>query len=290
MKGLYLHCGSEPVELFDVATAPTPQATETHVPINHAKFLDTVGEALSNAGLKVDNQNYGLSHDGNRMFSLASLSRQDNDNGTFKNVLGIRNAHDKAFSAGLVCGSQVFVCDNLAFSGEIKMNRKHTVNIMRDLPNLIYGMVNEVVQGWLNQESRYEGYADTVLDQSGSDELFGSAMRNNAIPPSKLKRVFNEWDEPRHDEFKPRNAWSMFNAFTEVMKSSPRQLPERSIRLHKVFDEFCANEIQDRVTAKSFTDSQLELPNPTYRLNGHNPYQTQGGGYIPQDQDGGHYE
>ena len=128
------------------------------------------------------------------------------------------------------------------------------------------------VTGWLNQESRYEGYADTALDQSGSDELFGSAMRNEAIPPSKLKRVFDEWDEPKHDEFKPRNAWSMFNAFTEVMKSSPRQLPERSIRLHKVFDEFCADAIQDRVAARSVvvpadvSDVQPEDYSLTYQL------------------------
>jgi hypothetical protein len=34
------------------------------------------------------------------------------------NVLGLRNSHDKRFPAGLVGGSAVFVCDNLAFSGE----------------------------------------------------------------------------------------------------------------------------------------------------------------------------
>lgn len=251
MRNLYLHCGSTPCELFDVAVANTPPPTDTHVPISHAKFLDTVNGALDKSGLHVDSRAYGMSHDNNRMFSLFGLSRDEGDNGTFKNVLGIRNAHDKAFSAGLVCGSQVFVCDNLAFSGEIKMNRKHTVNILRDLPNLVYHMIGQVVEGWLNQECRYEGYADTALDQSGADEIFGSAMRNEAIPPSKLKRVFNEWDEPRHDEFKPRNAWSLFNSFTEVMKSSPRQLPQRSIRLHRVFDEFCNDAIQDRVSARA---------------------------------------
>jgi hypothetical protein len=135
---------------------------------------------------------------------------------------------------------------------------------MRDLPNLVYNMVSQVVQGWLNQESRYEGYADTVLDQSGADEIMGKAMRYQAIPPSKLRHVLNEWDKPQHDEFKPRNAWSMFNSFTEVMKSSPRQLPQRSITLHRAFDEFCSDAIEDRIASKMpEPPTTIELVDPT---------------------------
>lgn len=249
MNGLYLHCGSEPAELNHINQAFTPQPTKTHYPIKHADYLDTIETQLQKADLTVDSRSYGLSHEGNRMFSLFELSREGGENGTFKNVLGIRNSHDKSFSAGLVCGSKVFVCDNLAFSGEIKMTRKHTTNIMQDLPNLVYAMISEVVQGWLSQECRYEGYQDAELDQSGADELFGASMRNKAIPPSKLNRVYDEWENPKHDEFKPRTAWSMFNSFTEVLKLSPAKLPERSIRLHKVFDDFCSDQIQSRLEA-----------------------------------------
>ena len=250
MNGLYLHCGSVPTELTNINKAFTPQPTATHRPISHSDFLETVEKGLDGVGLTVDKKSYGLSHDDNRMFSLFELSRDNGENGTFKNVLGIRNAHDKAFSAGLVCGSKVFVCDNLAFSGEIKMNRKHTTNILRDLPNLVYHMIGKVVDGWLNQEARYEGYQDTNLDQSGADEIIGAALRNDAIPPSKHSKVLNEWNKPSHDEFAPRTAWSMFNAFTEVMKSSPAQLTKRSIKLHKVFDEFCKDEIENKIEIK----------------------------------------
>lgn len=263
MNGLYLHCGSVPTELNIINDAYTPQPTETHHPISHGDYLETIETQLKTSGLTVDSRSYGLSHEGNRMFSLFGLSRENGENGTFKNVLGIRNSHDKTFSAGLVCGSQVFVCDNLAFSGEIKMTRKHTTNIMRDLPNLVYEMISEVVKGWISQECRYEGYQNTELNQAGSDQLMGAAMRNEAIPPSKLRKVYNEWSEPRHDEFKPRTAWSMFNSFTEVLKESPRQLPERSIRLHSVFDKFCSDEIQNRLEERTEelipADHQMEV-------------------------------
>jgi hypothetical protein len=130
------------------------------------------------------------------------------------------------------------------------MNRKHTANIMRDLPDLVYAMISDVVAGWLSQECRYEGYQETSLNQSKTDEIMGAALRNKSIPASKHDQVLKEWNEPKHEEFEPRNAWSMFNAFTEVMKTAPRQLPKRTITLHRVFDEFCEDAITSRMESR----------------------------------------
>lgn len=272
---LYLHCGSTPTDINAIAEAFTPAATATHHPIPHSDLLETVEAGLKQANLTVDKRSYGLSHDDNRMFCMYELSRDNGSNGVFQNVLGIRNAHDKAFAAGLVCGSKVFVCDNLAFSGEIKMTRKHTTHIMRDLPNLVYGLINEVITEWCTQESKYEGYQDTELATADADQLLGSAVRNKALPPSKLLKVLNEWKEPRHDEFKPRTAWSMFNAFTEVLKESPAQLPDRTIKLHRVFDDFCSPAIENRIQKRIAETSPEHIAKVdeyydqlTYNLNG----------------------
>ena len=59
-------------------------------------------------------------------------------------ALGIRSSYDRSLAVGLVAGSRVFCCDNLAFSGEVTMHRKHTVNVFRDLPDLIYRMLSQV--------------------------------------------------------------------------------------------------------------------------------------------------
>jgi hypothetical protein len=46
-------------------------------------------------------------------------------------------------------GTSVFTCDNLAFSGEVKINRKHTRFAYRDLRNLtIHAYRDEPVQDW----------------------------------------------------------------------------------------------------------------------------------------------
>ena len=56
-------------------------------------------------------------------------------------VVGLRNSHDHSFCLGVSLGSRVFVCDNLAFSGEVRVARKHTNRIAFDLPKLVNGAV-----------------------------------------------------------------------------------------------------------------------------------------------------
>ncbi len=41
-----------------------------------------------------------------------------------------------------------------------------------------------------------------------------------------------------HEEFAPRNLWSLHNAFTEVYKGNLLALPKRSQALHSIFDPF----------------------------------------------------
>src|SRR5262249_15582409 len=122
---LCLHYGSQSVSRDRVATVATPPRTRSWVPIAHAGLLDGVQTALERSGLHVVNEARGLSREGARYFGLLQLSNgqpaQD-----FGLVVGLRNSHDKPFPAGLVVGAAVFVCDNLSFSGEVRLARKHS--------------------------------------------------------------------------------------------------------------------------------------------------------------------
>jgi hypothetical protein len=62
------------------------------------------------------------------------------------------------------------------------------------------------------------------------------AIQANVLPASRLPKVIEAWEEPKHEEFAPRTAWSLFNVFTEVEKSAcPRAQMEGSLRLTKLF-------------------------------------------------------
>ena len=129
MNGLTLHCGAHSVSRDRVLNSVTPDNTDTHYPIAHGELLDRLGNVVSSANMRIKHEAHGLTHGDNRYFGLIELE-SDSDAAGHGTVVGIRNSHDKAFSAGLVLGSRVFVCDNLAFSGEVVLARKHTKNIL----------------------------------------------------------------------------------------------------------------------------------------------------------------
>src|SRR5207249_1742876 len=134
-------------------------------------------------------------------------------------VVGIRNSHDKSFPAALVLGASVFICDNLSFSGEVKLARKHTAHIERDLPQLVDRAVGMVSDLRNTQEQRFATYRQHELTNGQAHDLVIRALDGRVVPVTKIPAILTEWREPRHPEFRNgRTAWRLFNAFTEILK------------------------------------------------------------------------
>jgi len=71
-----------------------------------------------------------------------------------------------------------------------------------------------------------------TLQPAQAHHLMVEAIRAHVLPASRLPKVLEAWEEPRHKDFAPRTAWLLFNAFTEVAKASPPRLQmEGSLRL-----------------------------------------------------------
>ena len=69
-----------------------------------------------------------------------------------------------------MAGASVFVCDNLSFSGEVRLSRKHTVHLQRDLPQLAARAVGQLMEAWHHQDARIDAYkAYRMRDHSAHD-------------------------------------------------------------------------------------------------------------------------
>jgi len=236
---LMIHCGGEEVARRDLDRVQTPPATATWQPIPHAALLGEVEGALGRNGLRIAGERHALARDGDRYFGLLHVAngRERKDYGW---VLGVRNSHDQTFPAGFVIGSRVFVCDNLAFSGEVVIARRHTRWIMRDLPRLVLDGVGQLTERWHSQEERYERYRDTELVDAAAHDLVVRALDAQAITTHQVRDVLMEWRSPRHAAFRGRTAWSLFNGFTAVLGGSPVwTVARRTQLLHAVFDAHC---------------------------------------------------
>lgn len=232
---LLLHCGAHAVDAEVLQSVYTPEPTRSWQPIPHHDLLHRVKEVLPAFGLRVMQEAHALTHDGGRYFGLLEV-RNGCPSNEYGWVLGIRNSHDKTFPAGIVAGSQVFVCDNLAFSGEIKVARKHTRFILRDLPQLIEASTRKLVERWKAQDQRVEAYKGCRLNDRDAHDLTIQALDRRVITTRQLPDVLKEWREPRYADFRPRTAWSWFNAVTESIKGHLGALPRRTAALYALCD------------------------------------------------------
>jgi hypothetical protein len=234
-----LHCGANKVERGQLALVATPERTRTWVPIPHERLVGNMLDTLGRNGLEVVSEAHGLTRDGRRYFGLLQVSGGGPE-GDFGLVVGVRNSHDKSFPAGLVVGASVFVCDNLSFAGAVKLARKHTVNVERDLPQLVDIAIARLVDLRQTQEWRFAAYRQAELSEGQAHDLVVRALDAQVVPVTKLPAVLEEWRQPRHPEFRDgRTAWRLFNAFTETLKGGLDLLPRRTQALHGLLDSAC---------------------------------------------------
>lgn len=232
-NALMLHCGAEKTTLKAVKAVVTPAATESHFPVAHGQLIDQLGNAIKERGFTVKNAAHSLAREGSRYFGLFEVESKDKIFGDdFGGVIGLRNSHDKRFSAGLTMGSQVFVCDNLAFNGDVKVGRKHTRHIERDLPRLMAQAFGKLTDFGYAQTELFNRFKETELTNTQANDLIIQAVDCKAVSASRIPEVLKQWRTPNHPEFNERTTWSLFNAFTEVYKlGSLRQTHKKSQRL-----------------------------------------------------------
>lgn len=244
MRNLNLHAGGSEVPRYALDLVHTPPANGMWHPIGHAAFVEEVYTALNTAKLGVVNEVHALARGDAHYFGIMELRAPKLD-ADYTTVVGLRNSHNKDFSAQLVIGSGVFVCSNLAFSGEIKVGRKHTTFIQRDLAGLVLAGIQRIPLMQRHQDMRIERYKDTTIDDADVDHLIMEMFRQDVIPPSRIRPVWDEWDNPSHEEFGDagKTAWRLFNATTEALKGGLARLPKATQTLHEIIDSVCEVEL-----------------------------------------------
>ncbi len=233
---LCLHCGGHLATREEVTNTSTPSPTNTWQPIPHIELIEGVEEALELNHLEIGNVAHAISHAGARYFGLMEVKGRELTACDYAYVIGIRNSHDKTFPAGLVTGASVLVCSNLSFSGEIRVTRKHTRFIRRDLVTLVQGSIGKLMTAWHEQDKRIAQYKEHQLTDEVVHDIAVRSVDVGVLPNRRLPDVLREWREPRYEDFRPRTAWSLFNSYTEALKGNLAELPRRTERLHGLLD------------------------------------------------------
>ncbi len=98
---LLSHVGTSKVTRFDLASLPTPPATDTFQPIPHTMLIDELDKALSFRHISIVRDEYAVSPNGMRLFGLLELNAEYEG---VRFAIGLRNSNDKSMRLGMVAG------------------------------------------------------------------------------------------------------------------------------------------------------------------------------------------
>lgn len=220
-----------------LARTATPAATDSFQPIAHARLVELTREAINRAGLSVLMEEHATARDDQNYFGGFSLAGADITGADRQIVLGLRNSHSKQFAASICVGNRMLVCENLCFSSDIKLARRHTTNIMNDLPRVLADAVGRVVSHWNDMGNRIESYKQTEISRDRAADLLIDLVDSKAFPARDIYNAVQEFRNPRHEEFKGGTLWTLYNSITENLKGGDlSKLPFRTMTTQSIFD------------------------------------------------------
>lgn len=237
-SNLVLHRGAKPVTPEELERYAAPPPEGRWVPLAHGRVLDVVTRTLGEAGYAVERQKLGVLRDGSRFFGTLDLKSPVAEGVSL--AVGVRNSVDKSFPLGFCAGSRVFVCDNLAFSSELLVRRKHTLHGERDFVRRIAEAVGSLPAFQEQEALRIERMRNAELDDDRADALILRGFERGMVQHRELAKVLQQWRNPPFEEFRPRTAWALLNAFTGAMKGRGEKQPQsyavQTMRLYALLD------------------------------------------------------
>jgi len=230
-----------------------PPLGPRHAPYPFKDFCDDTVGALERSGFEIQTEEYAVDKDHNRLFGLLSIARNSATDGglgewslpetgralvpvtqpDWSLLVGLRGSHDQAFSRALTIGTQIMVCSNLCFCGDLGVwNTKQTLNIVERMPMLIEGAVQGVRGSAQTLSVDFDAFIRTPLTRDQGDDLLLDVYRSGGFSPSQLGKAVDDWTDCSVEEhtFNGRNLWWIFNSATQALKPGGANVNHNDLR------------------------------------------------------------
>lgn len=196
-----------------------PVGSSTWRPVAHSELVGTLTDQLSSFGLTIKREQYAVGKEGLALFGTLDLvNGYRNDNRGL--ALGLRHSNDKALAIQIVGGARVFVCDNLALSGEKIALRKHSRGLH------LASLIREGLSRFLDAFKRFdaaviEAEGHEIRDEEAKVRLFD--LRYQGVLPMSIydeaAQNYFRADALGYEDSRPRTTWGLHNACTRAVKA-----------------------------------------------------------------------
>jgi hypothetical protein len=215
---LMSHVNTDLVTRDQLRLISVPEPTSTFRPIPHIELVEQLDLILAKNQIRIHEERFAVRRDGSVLFGVFELEYGDCPDG--RAALGLRTANNKTMAIQICAGLAVFVCDNLAFRGDmIALRRKHTAGLQ--LGDELSRAVDRFQEHFRILASEIELLRERRLSIDDAKALMHDVFVQGVMPLRFLPDVARAYFQPERAEFEPRTAWSLHNAFTGVAKSMP---------------------------------------------------------------------
>lgn len=249
MQGLMTHnpkFDSRLIPQTALAALPEPAALgRLHKPVPHGVLVDAILSEADRRGYDVARQQLAVSKTNAALFGILDLVPRDGVHQLAATTpaqrgitFGFRNATDQQFGIKAVAGTRVFVCDNLALSGDlIAISRKNTTRLdLGDAIALGFDRFAAHVSALEIQVARLEA---TTIEDGQAKRIVYDLFAARILPIRLFDDVNRFYFSPTADtpDTAPRSLWGLHNACTRALRDlSPIRGFTASAALGKAFD------------------------------------------------------
>ncbi len=225
-----------------------PSATDTYQPLSNEELVNMIVTVADQQNLELSDFQLGMDLKGMRFFGTCLVLGKSFLDEQIRLMIGFCNSYNRSMSARVCVGGEVTVCSNRAFyaytddtTGVVGMAiHSHRRFIKTGLFQRITEAFSSLDEYRQCQERFYRRLQDCRLNQDEAYALIIRAAQAGVVNKTRVLSVAEQWDlqerKPEtdeeakkwHEEFVPRNAYSLFNAFTEVEKSRLARNPVQS--------------------------------------------------------------
>jgi len=226
---LICHRGAREVTRDELARVACPAPQGNWRPVPHVDVLSNAEQALTAAGYGIDGTHLALSSDDARFFGTLTLRTPLSDGVNL--AVGLRSSIDKSIALQWCCGSRVFVCDNLSFTAQTMITRKHTRFGIDRYQEAICKVVGDLTDYREYEAFRIREMQRREVTDEQAESVLLRAFEVGIIGPHALPVAIDEWRKPSFPQFaETKNAWRLYNALTFALGKRAQTNPQAHAR------------------------------------------------------------
>lgn len=235
---------------IEALTTPVPAMTRSYTPVPNDSLLSTIEYYMKQADLEIVGAKMKTASNGQQFMGTVQVRSPKIADPDLGMNFGFRNSYNKSFAVGFGAGAEVFICSNGMFTADVKAVRKHTVEVYRDMNNIvqeqIYFMKNSfdgLVADKQQLMTTFISMADVqeIIWQLWVEQKVLTGTQMNILKKEMFYSENFKMYDPKNEFERPNaSAWNMYNNITEALKiSHPSNYFKDHEKAHELILSYC---------------------------------------------------